>query len=708
MPGYHGLMLAGAALAVLAAVVWLFRAPRLSSLLLAAGYGLLASFLWVLEQVLRGGLQEDGLRLLARFAVPLSGVGLAAAMTFGRARPARQLVSRGGLWLAWAAGAAAALWAAGRPDFVGVLVGSTGAYALILGAPATWSLVGHLVALLGMSVLLETTLRAAGPEERRALKPMFLGFFLGLGYFLLCISVSLLFNRFYEPLWLASPAPVAVAAVLGIAGALNRRLSEARIPVGRSVVYSSVSVFLAGLYVLTLGLVGEVVKLSGLPFSSVAVIALGFLAFSGVLVFFASNRVRRRVQSFVDRNFFLSHYDYRRHWMEANGRFRAGLKVRELLGALAELMQDLFSVRDVAVFLRRPGSQVLDLVHCTAPGGPLSVLPDEPLARHLVRTGQSLLLSRRADDFESVPIWVENHAILARTGARAWTPLFVGGEMVGMVGLGPKLNDLRFTYEDLDFLDALATHLANALWGARLAEAWAAAGEQESIQRMSAFAAHDLEALRARLSALLSGPPGESPAEAAARLQAGAAQAGSAVAALADRWSRLEPRAAEPRVRCCLNDLVEQALAELPRNGTAAELQVQVELGEDLPPVEVDAPRLRGVIRILLDNAVEAMPRGGLLKVSTRPEEQRPARGGAAAVVLAVSDAGAGMTRDFQERELFQPFVTTKDHGMGIDLFQSKQLVEAHGGTLRVTSEAGRGTTVELELPVAGAIAGGT
>ncbi|MBI5836647.1 MAG: GAF domain-containing protein [Candidatus Eisenbacteria bacterium] len=695
--GVHAMMLGGAALAALAAVVWLFRAPRLSGLLLAVGYALLAGFLALLGRFAADGLQENDLRWLARIAVPMSGAGLAAAMTFGRDRPWAQLASRGRVWLAWVIGAAGALYASGRPEFASVLVLSTGGPTLLLGWPATASMVGHLVSLIGMAILFETTLRAAGPDQRRALKPALVGFFLGLGYFLLCISASLLFNRFYEPLWLASPVPVAVASVLGLAGGLNRQLSDARIPVGRSVIYSSVSVFLSGLYVLTLGVVGEVVRLSGLPFGSVAVVALAFLAFAGVAVFFVSNRVRRRVRGFVDRNFFLTHYDYRKQWSEANARLRAGLKTRPLFAAASEMLQDAFTVRDVSLFLRRPGAEILDLVHSTVPGGPLSVIPDEPLPRQLVRTRQAFLLSRRADDFESVPIWVENHAILERTGARAWCPLLVGGEMVGMLGLGPRLNDLRFSYEDLDYLDALSEHLANALWGARLAEAWEEEGEQDSIHKMAGFAVHDLQSLQSRAQALSAAVGADAPE----KLRESARTVCEALDTVLENWARLLPQAAGARVRCDLNDLVREAVGELALNGARPRVELAEQLGEALPPVQVDPPRLRGVIRTLLTNAMEAMPAGGKLTLTTRPEQERAGHAGPTAVVLSVTDSGAGMTRDFQEQLLFRPFVTTKEHGMGIGLFQSKQLVEAHGGSLRVSSEPGRGTTVELELPVA-------
>ena len=61
-------------------------------------------------------------------------------------------------------------------------------------------------------------------------------------------------------------------------------------------------------------------------------------------------------------------------------------------------------------------------------------------------------------------------------------------------------------------------------------------------------------------------------------------------------------------------------------------------------------------------------------------------------VCIAVSDNGAGMSKEFMERELFKPFKTTKKSGFGIGLFQCKAIVEAHGGSIEVESEVGKGT----------------
>ena len=112
--------------------------------------------------------------------------------------------------------------------------------------------------------------------------------------------------------------------------------------------------------------------------------------------------------------------------------------------------------------------------------------------------------------------------------------------------------------------------------------------------------------------------------------------------------------------------------------------QVTPELGE-VPPVALDAEQIQKVLENLLLNANDAVAEGGHIGVSTG------FRDGWAEI--AVSDDGCGMSAEFVEKRLFRPFQTTKKQGMGIGLFHSRTIVEAHGGRLEVTSAEGKGST---------------
>ena len=95
----------------------------------------------------------------------------------------------------------------------------------------------------------------------------------------------------------------------------------------------------------------------------------------------------------------------------------------------------------------------------------------------------------------------------------------------------------------------------------------------------------------------------------------------------------------------------------------------------------------------LVLNATEAVSGNGQVRIATDEAN--------GCAVITVADNGCGMTAEFIRRSLFRPFQTTKKSGLGIGMFQSKMIVEAHGGRITATSEPGKGTVFQVLLPVA-------
>jgi len=122
-------------------------------------------------------------------------------------------------------------------------------------------------------------------------------------------------------------------------------------------------------------------------------------------------------------------------------------------------------------------------------------------------------------------------------------------------------------------------------------------------------------------------------------------------------------------------------------------IRVVRELHPELPTITADPAQLQQVLVNLVVNAEQAMPEGGTLTLATAPGEDT--------VRLRVEDTGVGMDDEVCEKA-FLPFFTTKDvnEGTGLGLAVVHGIVTAHGGTIRVSSEPGRGSTFEVELPV--------
>jgi signal transduction histidine kinase len=112
-----------------------------------------------------------------------------------------------------------------------------------------------------------------------------------------------------------------------------------------------------------------------------------------------------------------------------------------------------------------------------------------------------------------------------------------------------------------------------------------------------------------------------------------------------------------------------------------------------LPKVVIDPEQFRNVVTNLLLNASEAVGSNGQIRIETSQREGR--------VLLSVADNGCGMSADFQRDSLFRPFQTTKKRGLGIGMFQSRMIVEAHQGNLEVESQPGKGTKFWVFLPLA-------
>jgi signal transduction histidine kinase len=108
----------------------------------------------------------------------------------------------------------------------------------------------------------------------------------------------------------------------------------------------------------------------------------------------------------------------------------------------------------------------------------------------------------------------------------------------------------------------------------------------------------------------------------------------------------------------------------------------------------VDTEQIQKVMTNLILNANEAVGSAGEIRVTTEEQDGW--------AIFSVGDTGCGMSREFVERSLFRPFKTTKKQGIGIGLYQSKMIVEAHKGKIEVESEEGRGTTFRVFLPLAG------
>jgi two-component system sensor histidine kinase HydH len=122
----------------------------------------------------------------------------------------------------------------------------------------------------------------------------------------------------------------------------------------------------------------------------------------------------------------------------------------------------------------------------------------------------------------------------------------------------------------------------------------------------------------------------------------------------------------------------------------AANIEIKSYLPADLPLVALDRDMFKQALLNLLLNAQQAMPAGGEITLLARAEPE--------GVLFEVIDTGRGMTPEVLA-QAFRPFYSTRSGGSGLGLPTSRKIIEAHGGTIAVQSEVGRGTKFTIHLP---------
>jgi len=144
---------------------------------------------------------------------------------------------------------------------------------------------------------------------------------------------------------------------------------------------------------------------------------------------------------------------------------------------------------------------------------------------------------------------------------------------------------------------------------------------------------------------------------------------------------------------CDLNRVIGEGLYFLESRCAKEGIEMVRHLENDLPKITADPSQLHQILVNLVVNAIQAMPKGGCLTISTRS--------GNGSVCLAVEDTGMGMSPEVQ-KQVFLPFFTTKDvgQGTGLGLAVVHGIVTAHKGSIKVKSELGKGSIFEVYLPI--------
>lgn len=263
------------------------------------------------------------------------------------------------------------------------------------------------------------------------------------------------------------------------------------------------------------------------------------------------------------------------------------------------------------------------------------------------------------------------------------------GNITGLLGISRDITEQKHAHDQLRQAheELLATQM-------QLIEA----AKMESVAQLAAGVAHEVKnPLAIALMGLeyLSGTVAPNDAQAATVLKDTKEALLAADAIVRELLTFAVPAKLELKLQD-LNAIVARSLYLVRHEARKRDVSPEMELGQDLPHLQLDKTKIEQVFVNLCMNAIEAMPKGGTLLIRTRANQFES---GVTDVIAEVEDTGPGIADEDLAR-LFEPFFTKKQvgKGTGLGLTVAKKIIELHGGTLRIGNrlEGGARATITL------------
>jgi putative PEP-CTERM system histidine kinase len=538
------------------------------------------------------------------------------------------------------------------------------------------------MAVLGL-LLLEQILRNSNEQERWSSKFLCLGLGFMFAYDFFMYAEALLFRQLDQNLWQSRGVVIALATIF-VTLAMERSRKATTFQVSRHVVFHSLTLLAAGVYLILMATVGYFIRYLGGSWSGV--LQITFLSASGLLLLalMFSGQIRARTRVWLSKNFFSYKYDYRVEWLQFTQILAAagGNIPENIIQALAKLTNS-----PAGLLWRKTEDDRYVIAANWQMNEPDNKNGVGPLAQWLQQSEWIIDLQEWQRE-PAIYSQLELPATILDT-PRAWLiiPLMFGERLEGILLLHESELQRDLNWEDRDLLKVAGRQAASHLAQYQVSQALMESRQFEAFNRLSAYVIHDLKNILAQQSLIVSNA--EKHRENPAFIDDVLHTVENSVARMTRLMEQMRSGERGPnRQQVPLCALLQEAVA-------SRQLTVPLPVLEpcrQLLQVEADREQLLTVFTHLIQNAQEATHKDGQVQVRLLAEDGR--------AVIEIQDDGAGMDPEFVKERLFKPFDSTKGlTGMGIGAFESREFVRGLGGDIQVTSSPGSGSLFRVVLP---------
>ena len=503
------------------------------------------------------------------------------------------------------------------------------------------------------------------------------------------INLSNYFLKLGWPVFfLASLYSILVSFFFAIA-LIKYQLLDIHLLIRGGILYSSISGLILAVYILIIKNIGEEISQRAygrsLIVESAMILALVFML----------RPFQTKVGDWIDRFFYMERVRFRTKLSEFSRVLTELVDLDEVGKTTVHFIAQTLHVDSVLFFFLKSEANDYRPIFGSPLHDELRYASQHPFVKRVEKNGRAVDLEHlKGGEGE-----VEEVDNLIEKGWVVVTPIFIRERLLGYILLGKKRTEKDYTVEELELLEAFSNQAALAISRALIyrdmslkdkqimqAEKMAAIGE------LAAGIAHEIRnplgIISGSAETVRKHEDQKIREEMTGYILEESTRINRLISTFLDFAKPKEPKL----VKCDLREVLQKTLLLLSPQAKTQGVEIRKEIPQEPLQASVDPDQMRQAFTNLSVNALEAMPKGGILKITVleNPRDK---------VSIRFSDTGSGIPKEAQSK-IFDPFFTTKEGGTGLGLSIAHRIVTQHGGNLGVEGGEGKGSIFTITLPL--------